>query len=204
MTTASNNEFPSVLFEEQAGDPTTPASGFWRAYFKSDGIYVIDDAGAVTGPFGAGGGGHIAGATARRTAGSLTLNSTSETNVDTGLDLTLAAATGDIVTVHANALWGNTAVIGMVDVATIVAGSPVNYFGVGLASTNQGLIGWSHQQAAYEPWGGGATYVLQAGDISGGNVVLRLRYKTASAANLTLFATTAIAFQWSAILVRPV
>lgn len=62
MTKASNNEFPSVLFDEQAGDPSTPASGFWRAYFKSDGLYVIDDAGVVTGPFGTGGGaGTIAG-----------------------------------------------------------------------------------------------------------------------------------------------
>lgn len=52
----SNNEFPSVLFEEQASAPTTPASGFWRAYFKSDGMYVVDDAGTETGPFGTGSG----------------------------------------------------------------------------------------------------------------------------------------------------
>lgn len=51
MTKASDNEFPSILFDEQAGDPSTPASGLWRAYFKSDGLYVIDDAGSVTGPF---------------------------------------------------------------------------------------------------------------------------------------------------------
>lgn len=47
---ASDNEYPSVLFEEQAGDPATPASGFWRLYFKDDGIYLINDAGSVTGP----------------------------------------------------------------------------------------------------------------------------------------------------------
>lgn len=57
MTRASDNEFPSVLFDEQPSDVSTPAAGFWRAFFKSDGMYVIDDAGTVTGPFGVGGGG---------------------------------------------------------------------------------------------------------------------------------------------------
>ena len=57
MTKASDNEFPSVLFDEQPSDVSTPATGFWRAFFKSDGMYVIDDAGTVTGPFGTGGGG---------------------------------------------------------------------------------------------------------------------------------------------------
>lgn len=60
MTKASDNEFPSVLFDEQPSDVSTPASGFWRAFFKSDGMYVIDDAGTVTGPFGAGGTGDVA------------------------------------------------------------------------------------------------------------------------------------------------
>lgn len=56
MTRASNNEFSSILFDEQASDVSTPATGFWRAFFKSDGLYVIDDAGVVSGPLGAGGG----------------------------------------------------------------------------------------------------------------------------------------------------
>ncbi|HET7689343.1 MAG TPA: hypothetical protein VFK41_03125 [Nocardioidaceae bacterium] len=51
---ASDNEFPSVLFDEQASDVTTPGTGLWRAYFKSDGLYTRDDAGTVTGPLGAG------------------------------------------------------------------------------------------------------------------------------------------------------
>lgn len=51
MTKASDNEFPSVLFDEQGSTPTTPATGFWRLYTKSDGLYIVDDAGATTGPF---------------------------------------------------------------------------------------------------------------------------------------------------------
>ena len=59
MTKASDNPYPSILLAEQGSDPTTPDSGYWRAYAKSDGLYVIDDAGATTGPFGTGGGGGI-------------------------------------------------------------------------------------------------------------------------------------------------
>lgn len=44
----SDAEISSLLFDEQASDPATPAAGFWRAYFKAGGWYVIDDAGAVT------------------------------------------------------------------------------------------------------------------------------------------------------------
>ncbi len=57
MTKASDNEYPSVLFDEQGSDPSTPASGFWRAYMKSGGLFIIDDGGTVTGPLGTGGGG---------------------------------------------------------------------------------------------------------------------------------------------------
>jgi hypothetical protein len=54
---ASDNEFPSVLLDEQASAPTTPATGFWRVYAKSTGLFIVDDAGVETGPFGTGGGG---------------------------------------------------------------------------------------------------------------------------------------------------
>lgn len=59
MPKASDNEFPSVLFDEQASDPATPGAGLWRAFFKSGGLFVIDDTGAVTGPFGAGSSGGL-------------------------------------------------------------------------------------------------------------------------------------------------
>lgn len=50
MTKASDNEFPSVLMAEQGSTPTTPGSGLWRVFTKSDGLYVVDDNGNVTGP----------------------------------------------------------------------------------------------------------------------------------------------------------
>lgn len=42
---------------EQGSNPSAPGAGQWRLFFKSDGLYVIDDAGNVQGPFGTGGGG---------------------------------------------------------------------------------------------------------------------------------------------------
>ena len=41
--------------QEEAADPTTPSTGDWILYFKSGGLYIIDDTGTVTGPLSAGG-----------------------------------------------------------------------------------------------------------------------------------------------------
>lgn len=46
----------SVNLTEQGSDPATPASSHWRLYTKAGGLYLVDDTGAVTGPFGVGGG----------------------------------------------------------------------------------------------------------------------------------------------------
>jgi hypothetical protein len=37
-------------WDEQGSDPSTPATTKWKLYFKSDGLYYIDDAGNVEGP----------------------------------------------------------------------------------------------------------------------------------------------------------
>jgi hypothetical protein len=63
MTKGSDNPFPSTLFEEQGSVPATPSAGFWRLYLKSDGLYIVDDAGVETGPFiTSAGGGYTEGA----------------------------------------------------------------------------------------------------------------------------------------------
>jgi len=41
-------------WDEQGSDPSTPTSGKWKLYFKSDGLYLIDDTGLVMGPLGLG------------------------------------------------------------------------------------------------------------------------------------------------------
>jgi hypothetical protein len=40
----------SIPFLEQADDPATPESGKWRVFLKAGGLYIMDDAGVVTGP----------------------------------------------------------------------------------------------------------------------------------------------------------
>lgn len=39
-----------------AGNPATPGAGFSRFFAKADGVYLVDELGVVTGPFGSGGG----------------------------------------------------------------------------------------------------------------------------------------------------
>lgn len=57
MAKISEVEIPALLFDEQGSAPTTPGTGLWKIYFKSDGLYIVDDAGTETGPLGTGGGG---------------------------------------------------------------------------------------------------------------------------------------------------
>jgi hypothetical protein len=52
-----SNTINSIPLTEQGSTPATPATGKWRVYFKSDGIYILDDAGTETGPLGASTGG---------------------------------------------------------------------------------------------------------------------------------------------------
>ena len=130
-------------------------------------------------------------ATARRTAGNLVLNSTSWANVDTGLDLTLNASVGDVIEVAFSAIWSSQAVEGPLDVVTVVSAAPVSSFGSGaavVAGTHYGVTAWFGAPGITSSVGGSAFYTLLSGDVSGGTVVLRLRYRTITAANKTIFA----------------
>jgi len=72
-----------LIMQEEASAPSTPASGKWVIYPKSDGLYIKDDAGVETGPFGTGGGGS---APTLTIAGcQLIWNSGSSLSVGTGL-----------------------------------------------------------------------------------------------------------------------
>jgi hypothetical protein len=137
-----------------------------------------------------------------RSSGDLTLNNTSWT--DTGLaDLTLSAASGDYIEVGLSALvTGDTN--GFLDVASIVSAAPVNYWSGGAGgASSQGILAWRHESGINLPLGGSVMRVLAAGDVSGGNVVLRLRYRTNTAVNLTLQANTNIRLQFWAKNIGP-
>lgn len=137
---------------------------------------------------------------AARTSGDVTLNSASVANLDTNLDITLSGVVaGDIVEVWASGAYGSQDVTNQMFCATIVGGSPVNYITSGSSSAVP-VMAWGKELSTedFPPIAGGDEYVLQSGDISSGSVLLRLRYKTGTAANLTLFANSAAPFRWGA------
>ena len=116
-----------------------------------------------------------------------------------GFDLTLAAVTGDVIMVGANFLCNSTTPNLNFDMATMVSGSPVNTVGgSALNAANDGITAWNAPASVIAPVGPPITYTLLVGDISGGNVVLRLFYLSGSAANrAVLSASTAIFNLWA-------
>ena len=172
MAVGSNNPFPSVLLDEQASAPTTPAAGFVRAYRKADGIYYVDSTGTEHGPLiesivagtnvtvdvtdpanpvvsatGGGSSGYslIDEDTVTVTSGAITLNQTAVTNL-AATQITLAgAAAGDIVYYHLSALISSAASTKGFDAYTYVGGTRTNPFGPGVdasLATLGGVQAW--------------------------------------------------------------
>lgn len=111
----------SIQMTERASAPDTPATNAWRVYFKSGGLYVVDDAGTETGPLGTGGGGGSGASDAYTVneASDYTTSSTSFVDIDaTDLNLSLTTTGGDVLL----GFYGNIRVSG--------SGSPTVYFDV--------------------------------------------------------------------------
>ncbi len=53
---SDNAVINSIRLAEQGDKPSSPAAGYWKAYAKSDGLYLIDSGGTEYGPFGSGSG----------------------------------------------------------------------------------------------------------------------------------------------------
>lgn len=115
-----------------------------------------------------------------RTTGHITLNTVGPTDVDTGLDLTLDAAAGDVVEYGISGLVSAAAQFVAFDVYTIVGGVPVNSIGPGLGGgtfTPGGVQAWYCTSVASEiNLSGTHPRVLVGGDIANSTVTLRLRY----------------------------
>jgi hypothetical protein len=129
-----------------------------------------------------------------RTSGNLTLNNTSWTNVDTGLDLTVAAEAGDVVTLDLSAIVGGEGVNLYMTAATIVSAAVVNRITDGAF----GIPSWG-AYTTYVPAAGAYQYTVQSGDIEDGNVTFRLQYQTGTAANKTLYANSNTALAWGVV-----
>lgn len=128
-----------------------------------------------------------------RTAGDLTLNQTAITAVSTSLDLTIAAAAGDLIEYGISGLLSAVAQAVNFDVYTMPSGSTVNPFGAGLSALGagvQGVAGWevSTSNSATTQMSGSAMRVLVSGDVAAGVTTLRLMYVKATTTARSLFA----------------
>lgn len=119
----------------------------------------------------------------QRTAGNLTINSVAWADVDNGLDLVLAAVSGDLIAVSISGAWGSEAVDGYLDAIATASGTHLSGNG-GAGGT--GILGWQGLSGVDGRFG--PTYFYQAvvGDLAGGNITLRLRTRTSTATNKTL------------------
>lgn len=103
---------------------------------------------------------------------------------------------GDWLEVSVNFAWNNEAIQGFLDAASIVAGAPVNHWACAGAPANIGADGWVGDASVYARIGGSIVKQAVAGDIEGGNVTIRLRYRTSAAGNKTMPAIPDLPFMW--------
>lgn len=140
------------------------------------------------------------------TGGSKTINSTTWVNLDTGMDLTLTAATGDKVVCWLSGLVEATAAAFLFfDCATWVSGAGVHWMGSGepTTSTGNGVGAWVVRDVAqFNNLSGSIGLVLQAGDISAGTVTLRLRCRV-NASSRVVRASTTDPLTFQAMVLRP-
>lgn len=130
-------------------------------------------------------------ATAVRTSSSINFTSSGWQNVDTGMDLVFSdVKVGDYVTYSPNFYVGSAANALAFDVATIVSGSPVNYFGTAGGASDDGVMAWYCPSNANVPVSGEAFYVVQSGDISSGSLTLRLRVRPTNTTTRTISAVS--------------
>jgi hypothetical protein len=119
-----------------------------------------------------------------RTTGNLTLGSTTWADVDTALDLVFTASAGDWLEINLQAYVTSEAANRLYfEGFTRVSGADVNGIGipVAAASANSGPPLWTTPANYMGPVGGPVLYQVQSGDVSSGQVTVRLKYSTDTA-----------------------
>lgn len=158
----------------------------WLKKLDNNSAHYMDGTGAWSTPPGTGTGiTKIATNFVIRQAGDLTLtNDSNWHDIPTISDLSIAAATGDVLFFNLDSLTDASV---RVDVKLVTSG---NYVGAGVGAGSQGIVGWANRAGAANRCGGTAYYTVVSGDISGGNVAARLVYTTASLGAAKFFAGT--------------
>lgn len=134
----------------------------------------------------------IPSANVRYQAGNITLNSTSWANVHaSALDLSVYAEVGDILEYSIGALYANEAVQGALDIYNTTSGY---YWSSGTSTprTYGPASSWVLLSSQYGVAGGSVLYTVQSADLDVNGILnCRLRYRTDTATNKTLFAGSA-------------
>lgn len=133
---------------------------------------------------------------ARRSSGDISLNSATYVDLDTGTDLVLNAAVGDVIEVTPQISWSGGSTYCVIDVVTVVSSSPVNSVVTGGApSTSNSGGAWSLGATNRGVVAGPRMYTIQSGDLSSGTVRLRLRARGSA---VTVFAASDPDLYWQA------
>lgn len=132
---------------------------------------------------------------AKRTAGDLGPGASTGAFASIGMtDLVVAAVAGDKLVFGAS-FRANAGPQTYVDVATVVAGAPVNWLGADGGAGSFGIASYLVETGVDSPRGGDVAYTVVAGDVVGGTVTLRMYYRTATGVGPVFNATTALPFQ---------
>ena len=192
----STNFEDLILRDTRANQPAAGIPG--RLYYVTDENVTERDNGSawqdVSDTGGGGGGGNTPLAQVTLTSGDITMNNSGGfATLSTSLDLTIAAVAGDVLGINMAAILDTPSGSGnwtAFDAVTRVSGSDTNYVsnGTGTPAT-LGVTAWFRWEIA-ETLSGEWLYTVQSGDVSGGNVTLRFKYKSGSAANRTFRAAS--------------
>ena len=215
-SSAINNVSGALLYTVVAGDIDGNGDVLCRPQYKQSGAgnrtffcaapgysatFGVVNLSGLRGPTGAtGASGPAPTARQRYTGGHITLTNTSWAAVTGPSDLVIAAVAGDVIECSVSGFMNNSAAEMYVDMATVVSGSPVNYVSLGAGgASNRGVMAWGAVASLYGRPGGSIQYVVQAGDISGGNVTLRLYNRCASGTGKQWYATSDIPLHYSVV-----
>lgn len=108
--------------------------------------------------------------------------STTWVDIDIALDMALPAAVGDIIEVFSSAYWSSEASAGYMDATFLASGVHLSAGG----ATGAGHVGWVGVASGLSPKFASITRLAGAGDISGGNVTVRLRRRNSAGVTKTL------------------
>lgn len=137
-----------------------------------------------------------------RTAGDLSITSTTFTAVDVALDITLEATYNDVLEIGLQAQWGAEAVVGRLRAVTVIGATlPTT------AMLGDGTLGnpaWIGNASSTTGIGGSFMYAVKTADISNDLVQVRLEALVDTAVAKTLSASVATPLHFWARNIGPV